>query len=249
MVIINADDFGASGSINKAIVDSFSKGFISSTTIMANMPNFDGACELVKNHHLDGHVGIHLVLTRGEPLTDEMKKNKNFCNEVGFFKKRHKYPIYYLTKDDKECIAREFQKQIEKCAINGIKITHIDSHHHIHMDYQVLRIVIQLAKQNGIKHIRKAINIGNKSFYKKIYNQIMNNRYRRDGIFKTDYFGAIDDFQSFNFEKKRNYEIMVHPNYQNGIIVDLDKTPLYDKIMNLAINEEILSYIDYSYKK
>ena len=48
MVIINADDFGASGIRNKAIVDSFSKGFISSTTIMANMLNFDGACELVR---------------------------------------------------------------------------------------------------------------------------------------------------------------------------------------------------------
>ena len=40
-LIINADDFGVSHSVNKAIMELLNKGRISSATIMPNVNNYD----------------------------------------------------------------------------------------------------------------------------------------------------------------------------------------------------------------
>jgi predicted glycoside hydrolase/deacetylase ChbG (UPF0249 family) len=37
-IIVNADDFGMSAEVNRAIVEAFENNVISSTTLMANMP-------------------------------------------------------------------------------------------------------------------------------------------------------------------------------------------------------------------
>ena len=42
-LIVNADDFGMSAAVNKAILKAFQEKLISSTSIMANMPGFDEA--------------------------------------------------------------------------------------------------------------------------------------------------------------------------------------------------------------
>jgi len=44
---VNADDFGMSPRINHAILQAFENGLISSATIMANMPAFEDACQIV----------------------------------------------------------------------------------------------------------------------------------------------------------------------------------------------------------
>ena len=45
-LIINADDFGISSSVNRAIVYAFSNNMITNTTLMVNMPYADEAVEL-----------------------------------------------------------------------------------------------------------------------------------------------------------------------------------------------------------
>src|ERR1700753_2195819 len=69
-LIINADDFGLSSIVNRAILVSMEKGLVTSTSIMANMPGFDHAIGLVRVHSkLAGRVGVHLNLTEGQPLS------------------------------------------------------------------------------------------------------------------------------------------------------------------------------------
>ena len=61
-LILNADDFGLSPSVNKGIVEAFQQGIISSATMMMNTPYTDEAIELAKKHNLK-NIGIHLNLT------------------------------------------------------------------------------------------------------------------------------------------------------------------------------------------
>ena len=68
-LIINADDFGLNTSVNHAIIESFEKGLINSTTLMANMPGFEEAIELAHKNNIIDKIGIHLCLTEGEPIT------------------------------------------------------------------------------------------------------------------------------------------------------------------------------------
>ncbi len=69
-LIINADDFGLCESVNKGIVEAHTKGVLTSTTIMANMPAAEQAVELAKNLPTLG-VGVHLNLTNGKPLCQD----------------------------------------------------------------------------------------------------------------------------------------------------------------------------------
>ena len=84
-MIVNADDFGLSPRVNQAIVRAFDEGLISSTTVMANMPAFAEASAIARDRGLLDHVGAHLVLTEGDPLTDTMRRCGRFCDADGRF--------------------------------------------------------------------------------------------------------------------------------------------------------------------
>lgn len=52
MIVINADDFGLNDSKSNAIIEAFSKGLISSTTMEVNQESFDGSVELAHKQKL-----------------------------------------------------------------------------------------------------------------------------------------------------------------------------------------------------
>ncbi|MBQ7603262.1 MAG: ChbG/HpnK family deacetylase, partial [Clostridia bacterium] len=66
-LIINADDFGLSSSINRGIVECIEAGIISSTTMMMNTPYTAEAIKMAKDMGLK-NVGIHLNLTYGKSV-------------------------------------------------------------------------------------------------------------------------------------------------------------------------------------
>ena len=68
-LIVNADDFGRSESVNRAICEAFEKGRVNSTTLMANMPAAKEAYELAKKGGFADKVGIHLNITEGMPMS------------------------------------------------------------------------------------------------------------------------------------------------------------------------------------
>ena len=57
-LILNADDFGLSQSVNKGIVECLQNGLVTSTTMMMNTPYTDEAIKLAKEHNIK-NIGIH----------------------------------------------------------------------------------------------------------------------------------------------------------------------------------------------
>src|SRR5260370_42450098 len=84
-IIVNADDFGMSAEVNRAIVEAFENNVISSTTLMANMPGFDEACELAHRHRLVSKIGLHLNLTAVYPLSSPIRRCAGFAIPMGCF--------------------------------------------------------------------------------------------------------------------------------------------------------------------
>src|SRR5689334_20887302 len=70
-LIVNADDFGYTSGVNRAIVEASlasGGGILSSTSLMANGAAFEEAVELARsNPGLD--VGCHLNLVEGRPIS------------------------------------------------------------------------------------------------------------------------------------------------------------------------------------
>src|SRR5512141_57922 len=71
-LIVNADDFGLTTGVNRAIIECHQRGIVTSATLMANSAAFEDAVALAKqNPRLS--VGCHVTLMDGEPLLPASK--------------------------------------------------------------------------------------------------------------------------------------------------------------------------------
>jgi hypothetical protein len=145
-IIVNADDFGLCHSVNTAIINGFLAGNISSTTIMANMPGRDEAVQLAKKHPELG-IGLHFCITEGQSLCDA----SSITNSNGEFYNWKKINSLLLNgKVNKGDIYNELEAQYFNISNEGIKITHIDSHQHIHMNNSVFEVCKSFIKDKEI---------------------------------------------------------------------------------------------------
>jgi hypothetical protein len=226
MLIINADDFGKDHNVNTAILECFNKKMISSASIMANMPGFDEACKIAEDYDLTHLIGVHLVLTEGVPLTEGIK-NTHFCSPDGHFILTRKKRLLCLNKKEKDVIATEIKNQIEKCKRFNLPLTHLDSHHHIHEEWAVLRLILPLLSEYKIPHIRILNNMNTSSNrLKRIYRSLINRYLISEKISRSHYFGTRRDYDHFSQLIPMNLpdkpiEIVIHPTLdQSGRVID-----------------------------
>lgn len=229
---INADDFGLNPSVNKAIIELFDKEIINSTTLMANMPAYDEAVELAFKHEITRKIGIHLVLTEGIPLTEEIRTIHFLFNGKASF---NKYRYLLLFKKYKTLIYNEFAAQIERIQSENIPITHLDTHHHVHEVYSITKILVDLQKRYNIPSIRILNNLEKSNMlYKGVYRKLINDYIMRKHVNNSDLFGNRCDFllklkEDSSVMMNRNIEIMVHPDFNSdGKLIDKVGNDEYD---------------------
>ncbi|WP_057913304.1 chitin disaccharide deacetylase [Peribacillus muralis] len=141
-VLINADDFGLTKAVNYGILDSHKYGIVNSTTIMMNAKATEHAIEIAKKTP-SLKVGIHLVLTCGQPLLSDVP---SLVDETGYFKKQG---VVYGNPDDISLadLEREWSAQIERFLEFGLRPTHFDSHHHVHGIKAFLPVIQKLSEK------------------------------------------------------------------------------------------------------
>lgn len=129
LLIIHADDFGMSHSVNRAIIDALEHGWVTSASLMVPCPWFPEAAAWGKAHP-DADLGIHLTLTsewtpyRWGPLSGR--------NEVRSLLDAQGY-LPLLAEDaakqgkTKEA-THELRAQIDFARAAGVNLTHLDTH-------------------------------------------------------------------------------------------------------------------------
>jgi hopanoid biosynthesis associated protein HpnK len=151
-LIINADDFGLTPGVNRAIAEAGRSGGITSATIMANAAAFSEAVAVAKSTRQLG-TGCHVVMIDGEPVAGDLP---SLTNGTGRF--RSSLKDFARAAVGKRLVAEEIQReaeaQIRKIQSAGITLTHVDSHKHTHMFPQVLRPVLRAARACGIRAVR-----------------------------------------------------------------------------------------------
>jgi chitin disaccharide deacetylase len=247
-VIINADDFGYSLEVNKAISESFDREIISSTSLMVNMDGFTDAVEIIgTNLPLRNNVGLHINLVEGVPLSDCIKKQKRFCDADGRFSYRRNRAIFSLSTDEKKALQIEVKSQIERALNNGIKISHVDSHHATHIEWGISQVVLNLLEDFQIKKVRIARNMGVKrSGLRELYKHSFNYFLRFKNFKGVDLFGDVDDFYyclKTRTLQNKIVELMVHPiAASNGTIKDLDYENIKEKLTPVLEKYRIVGY-------
>lgn len=141
-VIVNADEFGLTRGINRGIIESFEKGIVRATSIFWGGRDLDYAISYALLNSID--VGVHLNLTFGIPLDKSFAPlNKNGT----FFKRRSLLLLSVLKSLNYAVVYKEFETQLLFFLNKGLKISHLDTHQHIHTVSPILEAAADLAKK------------------------------------------------------------------------------------------------------
>lgn len=155
-LIINADDFGFTSGVNRAIVEAHQRGVVTSSTLMANGPAFAEAAQLAKMAP-QLSVGCHVVLIDGVPiLAAERLPSLTVRNSPARFSDGLKsFATRALAgRIDPDEVTAEATSQIRKLQEAGIAVSHIDTHKHTHLFPRILRPLLQAAHSRGVRALR-----------------------------------------------------------------------------------------------
>jgi hopanoid biosynthesis associated protein HpnK len=153
-LIVNADDFGLTRGINRAIIEAHECGIVTSTTIMVNMSGFEEAVQMAKAQPSLG-VGLHFNITQGRPVAPIEKVRSLLTRKNEFPGTSTAIARRLLTGGLKtEEVVIELRAQIEKARNAGLKLTHLDSHKHSHALPQVFAAILRTIPDYGIRAVR-----------------------------------------------------------------------------------------------
>jgi len=157
-LIVNADDFGLTEGVNRAILEGHRNGVITSTTLMANGRQFGSAVGQAKMEP-NLSIGCHVVLVDGEPLMPagqvrsllNRSSNGRFHLRQGFLELAIDN---FQRKIDPQEVEAETVAQIRALLSAGVNVSHVDTHKHTHMLPPICRAVLRAARACGIKAVR-----------------------------------------------------------------------------------------------
>ena len=231
MVIINADDFGLNESCSKAISLAFERSLVTDTSIMTGGSYFDEAIRLAEKQGFSDKIGIHLNLTEGKPLTDDIKKLPDFVTDGSFNKKYDQNKP--LSPDEGEAVYRELSAQVARVEMAGIKLTR--SHHYIHNAPFIAPIAERVCGEHGIKRLRLMRNWGEMPEAERQKADSYRQALRARGFETTRFFGRLSE--AADKPLPASIELLVHPDFdKDGNLIDRRGT-----VDGFAVGSEILS--------
>ena len=153
-LIVNADDFGLSSSVNAAVIRAHRDGILTTASLMANEPGFDEAVKLAKENPRLG-VGLHLTFLMGH-ATLPPEKIPGLVNARGEFSNS---PVgagmsYFFKRSLHEQLRTEIHAQFEKFHATGLKLDHVNGHLHLHLHPAIFRILMSDADKLRLTHLR-----------------------------------------------------------------------------------------------
>lgn len=152
---MNADDFGIAPGVNRAILELHAAEVLTSATLMAQAPASEEAVNMALAMPTLG-VGCHIVLVDGNPVSEAGKIPSLVDRRSGAF---HPTPVAFLrrlftARIRSAEIEAEAAAQIAFLQSFGLRLTHVDTHKHMHMFPSILRPLLRAAKAAGIHAIR-----------------------------------------------------------------------------------------------
>jgi predicted glycoside hydrolase/deacetylase ChbG (UPF0249 family) len=124
-LIVNGDDFGASGGVNRGILEAHRRGILTSASLMVDMPGSGEAARLAREAP-ELSVGLHATLAVPDPGRAPEADDAEACGA------------------ELECQLACFHELL------GRPPTHLDSHHNVHRRPALRPLFLALARRHGL---------------------------------------------------------------------------------------------------
>jgi chitin disaccharide deacetylase len=153
-LIVNADDFGRSPSINEAVIRAHREGVLTTASLMVNEASAGEAVELAHRNPRLG-VGLHLTLLCGRSalaphtLPGLVNAEGQFTSNpagAGF--------RYFFQPGLREQLRSEIHAQFAKFRETGLPLDHVNGHLHLHLHPTVFRVLMDARAELGIERVR-----------------------------------------------------------------------------------------------
>lgn len=154
LLIVNADDFGASHGVNEAVVRAHRDGVLTSASLMVTGDAFEEAVQLARA--APGlAVGLHLVLVRGRAASPPERvphladRQGRLPHDPASFGLR----LAVAPSLQRE-VATEIDAQLDRFAATGLNLSHVDGHLNFHLHPAVIGPLARAAAARGASGIR-----------------------------------------------------------------------------------------------
>ena len=157
-LIINADDFGMTYGVNRAITETHRAGVVTSATLMANESAVDDAITIASENPSLG-IGCHVVLVDGVPVSEPDSVQSLIGlrngNDVRFRPGIAHLALAAVSgKVSEGEVHAEAAAQIQRLQSRRLTLSHVDCHMHSHILPLLARGVLRAARDYGIQAVR-----------------------------------------------------------------------------------------------
>jgi len=152
-LVVHGDDFGLSAAVNRGIWRAWRDGILTAASLVANGSALDEACALAAGSGLV--LGLHLNLTCGRPLLPAERLPSltdgqgNLPGKWDFWRRALCGRLSAVELTD------EINAQFDRLDGLGVRVDHLDSHHHVHLLPAVAAAAAPLMKERGIRWVRR----------------------------------------------------------------------------------------------
>ncbi len=242
-LVLNADDFGFTRGVNRAILEAHRRNIVTSATLMARGAEFDDAVRSAQSSPELG-VGCHIVLVGGSPVLPAAEIPSLVAGHAVEASFRPGWGSFAAAALTRRLAAREIEAeataQIRKLQQAGIAVTHVDTHQHVHIFPAVLQPILRAAQACGVRAVRNpfeplTFGLPSRNFrlWKRWLGVGMLNAFREtfqrtvaeagiftpDGIFGVLATGRLDASMFRNIIERMpegTWELLCHPGYDDA---------------------------------
>jgi predicted glycoside hydrolase/deacetylase ChbG (UPF0249 family) len=155
LLIVNADDYGLTEGVSRAILDAHRHGVVTSTSALALGSGFARTAPWLADAPGLG-VGLHLAAVGEDPPLLSAREIPTLVDRRGRLDLswRRFLPRCAAGRVDPDDLRREFGAQLEAVRGHGVRPTHLDSHQNLHLWPAVRDVMFELGERAGVRVVR-----------------------------------------------------------------------------------------------
>jgi hopanoid biosynthesis associated protein HpnK len=153
-LIITGDDFGLALAVNEAIEQAHQRGVLTTTSLLIGAAAAqDAVARAHRNPAL--RVGLHVAVCEGTPVLPPSQIPSLVDAKTGLFLSPGRaFLALFLRKGVRSQLQAELRAQFQAFRDCGLAFDHVNGHNHMQLHPVVLPVLIQVAREFGVRSMR-----------------------------------------------------------------------------------------------